>query len=159
MLPALKVKTTLPIIEVTADTLIFKEGGEDRRMFLVLEGSIRLYTTKDEKETEVAVVNKHEFFGEVEMYVEKPRTVSAITTAHTKLVVIKTPQELEQFATLNAWLSGKMMTTMGERLVVTNDLLAKKFAGTSVAPAPVAESVSNIRSNNAEGNVRRVVRH
>ena len=92
------------------------------------------------------------------MYVEKPRTVSAITTAHTKLVVIKTPQELEQFATLNAWLSGKMMTTMGERLVVTNDLLAKKFATTS-APAPVAESVSNIRSNNAEGNVRRVVRH
>ena len=49
MLPALKVKTTLPIIDVKADTIIFREGGEDRRMFLVLEGSVKIYTGQDEK--------------------------------------------------------------------------------------------------------------
>jgi CRP-like cAMP-binding protein len=156
MLPALKVKTTLPIIAVKADTIIFREGGEDRRMFLVLEGSIRLYTTHDEKDTEVAMIRKHEFFGETEMYVEKPRRTSAKTAMDTKLVVIRSPRELENFATSNPWLSGKMMATMGERLAITNDLLARKIASTS-GMAPAVETVLNIHGTDTS--IRKVVRH
>ncbi len=156
MLPALKVKTTLPIIDVKADTIIFREGGEDRRMFLVLEGSVKIYTGQDEKEVEVSVIHKYEFFGETEMYVKKSRSASAKTAMDTKLVVIRNPQELEKFATHNPWLSGKMMATMGERLAITNDLLARKIAST-LAPAPVVETVTNVHGT--DNAIRKVVRH
>ena len=146
MLPALKVKTSLPIIDVKTDTIIFREGGEDRRMFLVLEGSVKLYTTHDEKETEVVVIRKYEFFGETEMYVAKPRSASAKTAADTKLVVIRNPLELEQFATNNPWLSGKMMGTMGERLAVTNELLARKI-GSLVTQRPEFDIPTHTKEN------------
>lgn len=156
MLPALKIKTTLPIIDVKAGTIIFREGGEDRRMFLVLEGSVKIYTGQDEKEVEVSMIRKYEFFGETEMYVKKPRVTSAKTAMDTKLVVIRNPHELEQFATSNPWLSGKMMATMGERLAITNDLLARKIAST-LAPTPVVETVTNVHGT--DNAIRKVVRH
>jgi CRP-like cAMP-binding protein len=156
MLPAIKVKTTLPIIDVKGDTIIFREGGEDRRMFLILEGSVKIYTGHDEKEAEVAIIHKYGFFGEIEMYIATPRSASAKTVMDTKLVVIRNPQELERFATNNPWLSGKMMTTMGERLAITNDLLARKIAST-LAPIPVVETVANIHGTDVAS--RTVVRH
>ncbi len=135
-----KVKTTLPIIDVAEDTIVFKEGGQDRRMFLVLEGSVKLYNEVDEKEVEVAVVKKHQFFGEIEMYVDKPRSASARVLTNAKLVVIRSPKELEHFANDNHWLTGTMMETMGERQLETNALLAAKILS---APVPVTEFDKN----------------
>jgi CRP-like cAMP-binding protein len=157
MLPALKVKTTLPIIDVKGDTIIFREGGEDRRMFLVLEGSVKIYNEHDEKETEVATIRKYEFFGEAEMYIAKPRTANAKTLSDTKLVIIRSPRELERFATNNPWLSGKMMGTMGKRLAVTNELLARKIISETPATGTGVESVTNI--NSTDNVIRRIVRH
>lgn len=158
MLPAIKVKTTLPIIDVKGGTIIFREGGQDRRMFLVLEGSVKIYIGQDEHETEVASIRKYEFFGETEMYVQTPRSASAKTVTDAKLVVIRSPQELEKFATNNPWLAGKMMSTMGERLAATNDILAIKIANT-IAPAPVTsiDSLTNIHGEDAK--IRKIVRY
>ena len=59
MLPAIKVKTTLPVIDVKSDVMIFKQGGEDKRMFLILDGNVKLYTEhEDGTEVEVAVIHK-----------------------------------------------------------------------------------------------------
>jgi CRP-like cAMP-binding protein len=157
MLPAIKVKTTLPIIDVRGDTIIFREGGEDRRMFLVLEGSVKLYNERDGRETEVAIIHKHEFFGETEMYVAKPRSAAAKTVTDTKLVIIRSPRELERFATNNPWLSGKMMGTMGERLATTNELLAKKIIGSTPATGTGVETVTNIHGT--DNTIRKIVRH
>ena len=82
-------KTKLPIIEVATDEVIFKKGAEDRRMFLVLDGSVKIYTQGETKEIEIAVIEQYEFFGEIEMYVDKPRSDNAKAVVDSKLVVIR----------------------------------------------------------------------
>jgi CRP-like cAMP-binding protein len=111
--------------------VIFKKGADDRRMFLVLDGSVKIYTQGETKEIEIAVIEQYEFFGEIELYVEKPRTDNAKAVVDSRLVVIRSPSELERFTMDNPWLSGKMMATMGVRQAATNTLLAKKLANAS----------------------------
>lgn len=157
MLAPIKIKTTLPVIDVKAGTMIFKEGGRDKRMFLVLEGSVKLYAENDDGEATAAVIKKHQFFGEIEMYADQPRSTSAEVLTDAKLVVIRTPGELEKFATENSWLSGKMMETMGERLATTNVLLARKLGNVSIQ-SPAFEVESNKPVHGRDTTIRKIIR-
>lgn len=150
-----KVKTTLPIIQIKADTIIFEEGWDDYKMFFVVEGSVQLYNEYDDKEVEVAVIKQHEFFGEVEMYSKCPRKNSAKMITNVKLVVIRTPIEFEKFTNDNKWLMGKMMQTMSERLVIANDLLVKKSLSEFTAPSAASPVLEVVQDNT----IRRIIRH
>lgn len=147
-----KIRTTLPVVQVKADTIIFEEGWDDYKMFLVLEGSVKLYNERDDLEIEVAVIHKHEFFGEIEMYSHCPRATSAKMITDVKLIVIRTPIELEVFMTANNWLTGAVMQTMGSRLATVQNLILKNAASQYVAPEPVLEVTEN-------HSIRRVIRH
>lgn len=149
-----KIKTTLPVIYIKSDTIIFEEGWNDYKMFFVLEGVVKIYNERDYEEIEVALVEKHEFFGEIEMYSNHPRSASAKMITDVELVVIRTPNELEQFTRDNTWLSGKIMKTMGGRLAVVNDLLLKKRAAIQMAlpAAPVLEVAK-------DNTIRRIIRN
>jgi hypothetical protein len=54
----------LPVIKVKMNTLIFEEGNHDRKMFIVLDGSVSLFVTRQKKDVELAVIEKYGFFGE-----------------------------------------------------------------------------------------------
>jgi CRP-like cAMP-binding protein len=66
------------------------------------------------------------------LYRNRPRSAFAKTIDDTKLVVIKTRIQLEQFIQENPPFAGKMMVIMGNRLANTNDLLIEKMA--EIAP-------------------------
>lgn len=106
----------LPTIDVKEGQIIFEEHQIDRRMFLVLEGSVQLYVTRNGHEATLETVNKYEFFGEIEMYKNRPRSMSAKALAKTRLAVIKTRMQLEQFIAEHPNFSGKMTRMMGKRL-------------------------------------------
>lgn len=149
-----KVKTSLPTIKIKADTIIFEEGWDDYKMFFVVEGSVKLYNADSGGgETEVEVIKKHAFFGEIEMYCQRPRTTSAKILTDVVLVAIRTPFELEQFTNENKWLMGEMMQTMGDRLSVANNALVTKLA----SEMPIStEPVLEVAQDNS---IRRIVRH
>ncbi len=158
MLPAIKVKTTLPIIDVKPEVMLFKQGGEDKRMFLILEGNVKLYKEHDDgTEVEVDVIHKYQFFGEIEMFSNKPRATSAKAITETKLVIIRSATELEKFASDNSWLSGKMMTTMGERLAVANSLLANKL-GSETIQSPAFKVETSRQIHGEEVTTAKIVR-
>jgi CRP/FNR family transcriptional regulator, cyclic AMP receptor protein len=148
-----KIKTTLPIIQIKADTIIFQEGWDDYKIFFILEGSVKIYNENDDQEIEVAVLKKHEFFGEIEMYCKHPRRNSARMLTDVKLVVIRNPLELEQFSNENRWLMGEIMHTMGERLAIANDVLIRQVASQIT---PVVEPVLELVKDNT---IRRIIRH
>lgn len=106
----------LPTITVKEGQIIFEEHQHDRRMFLVLDGSVQLYVTRNGHNADLDTVNKFEFFGEIEMYKNRPRSMSAKALATTKLAVIKTRMQLEQFIAEHPQFSGKMTRLMGQRL-------------------------------------------
>lgn len=149
-----KVKTSLPMVKIKADTIIFEEGWNDYKMFFVVEGEVKLYHDQDDNEIEVALIKKHEFFGEIEMYSKTPRTTSAKMLTDVILVAIRTPFELEQFTIENKWLMGDMMHIMGERLAIAHDAIVKKAASEII---PVAEPVLEVVNDNTM--IRRVIRH
>ena len=118
---------SLPNVSVKADTILFKEGATDKTMFIVLEGSVKIYVEREGEEIELAIINKYDFFGEMALYRNRPRSAFAKTTKDSKLVVIRTQIQLEQFITENPSFAGKMMVIMGNRLANSNDLLLEKI--------------------------------
>jgi CRP-like cAMP-binding protein len=117
----------LPTIKVKADTVIFKEGDYDKTMFIVLEGRVKIYVVRNEEEVELSIIHKYDFFGEMALYRNRPRSAFAKTIDDVKLVVIKTRVQLEQFIQENPTFAGKMMVIMGNRLANSNDLLLEKM--------------------------------
>jgi CRP-like cAMP-binding protein len=152
-----KVKTSLPMIKIKADTIIFEEGWDDYKMFFIVEGSVQLYhyDAENNVETDIEVIKINQFFGEIEMYSKRPRPVSAKILTDVVLVAIRTPLELEQFTNENRWLMGDIMQSMGEKLSVANSLLVAKLASELpiAQPEPVLEAVKD------SGSIRRVIRH
>jgi CRP/FNR family cyclic AMP-dependent transcriptional regulator len=106
----------LPIIDVKEGQIIFEEHQLDRRMFLILEGSVQLFVTRSGHDANLETVNKYGFFGEIEMYKNRPRSMSARALEKTRLAVIKTRIQLEQFISEHPQFSGKMTRLMGQRL-------------------------------------------
>jgi CRP-like cAMP-binding protein len=113
----------LPVIKVKEDAVIFEEGQNDRTMFLILEGSIQLYVTRNSKEINIATIHKYEFFGEIEMYRHRPRSMSAKALTNARLAVIKNRLQLEQFLSEHPEFTGKMTRIMGERIAHANAAL------------------------------------
>lgn len=142
----------LTTIRVKADTIIFKEGGYDKTMFIVLDGSVKIYVERNNEEIELAVIRKYDFFGEMALYRNRPRSANAKVLADAHLVVIKNQIQLEQFIAQNPPFSGKMMVIMGNRLANTNDLLLEKMGELTTQKVefshdelPTAETLSQVR--------------
>jgi CRP/FNR family cyclic AMP-dependent transcriptional regulator len=150
---------SLPTINVKADTIIFREGGYDKTMFIVLEGSVRIYVNRKGEEIELAVIHKYDFFGEMALYRNRPRSAFAKAVTDVRLVVIKNQMELEQFITQNPSFAGKMMVIMGNRLANTNDLLIEKMGEllTKSAEFSGEEEEHNDLQNHVEQT--RIIRH
>ncbi|GDX84908.1 cyclic nucleotide-binding protein [Methylococcaceae bacterium] len=113
-------------VNFPADTIIFKEGSLDKSMFVVLDGSVKIYVERNGSELELAVINKFDFFGEMALYRNRPRSAFAKVLTDCKLVLIKNQLQLQQFITENPSFAGKMMVIMGNRLAIANDLLIEK---------------------------------
>lgn len=117
----------LPTTKIPAGTVIFKEGSYDKSMYIVLDGSVSIYVERDGEEVNLATIDKYDFFGEMAIYRNRPRSASAKVVSDARLVVIKSRLQLEQFITENPSFAGKMMVIMGNRLANTNDLLLEKM--------------------------------
>ena len=101
-------------------TIIFKEGDNDKAMFIILDGSVQLYVTRNGKEVNLNVIHKNDFFGEIEMYSNKPRGVSAKAITDVRLAILKNRMQLDQFIGQNPSFSGKSLRVVGQRLANTN---------------------------------------
>lgn len=137
----------LPTIKVKANTVIFKEGDYDRTMFIVLEGKVKIYVVRNEEEIELSVIEKYDFFGEMALYRQRPRSACAKVIEDTRLVVIKTRVQLEQFIQENPSFAGKMMVIMGNRLANSNDLLLEQMGANAPKEDQVIEKPEFVKDS------------
>jgi CRP-like cAMP-binding protein len=137
----------LPTVKLSAGSLVFKEGALDKTMFIVIEGSVRIYVDRNGVELELAVIDQYDFFGEMALYRNRPRSATARVLTDAKLVVIKNQTQLEQFIYENPRFAGKMMVIMGNRLANTNDLLIEKMGEISIKSAEFNGDTPEIEGN------------
>jgi CRP-like cAMP-binding protein len=68
--------------------VIFRHGEPASEMYIVFEGSVLIYREHDGVETELATLGPDEFFGEMALFDDKPRSASARAVGPVEVRVI-----------------------------------------------------------------------
>jgi CRP-like cAMP-binding protein len=69
-------------------TIIVEKGEHGDAMFLILEGEVRAFTIVDGKETILSTLGPGEFFGEISLLDQGPRSATVVTNTDTLLLRI-----------------------------------------------------------------------
>ncbi len=108
---------------------VFKQLAPAEGMFIIISGSVEIYFDNGESKNILAELKDHDFFGEIALLDEKPRSAGAIATTPSVLLGFFKP-DLLSLMERNPVLSSKILTNLGmvlaERLRKTNELLAEK---------------------------------
>ncbi|MFC1951116.1 Crp/Fnr family transcriptional regulator [Chloroflexota bacterium] len=68
--------------------VIFEENDTDNEMYIVYSGSVGIYKNTDDKCLFVAQVGEGDFFGEMAVIDNSPRSAGAIAAEETQLIVL-----------------------------------------------------------------------
>ena len=106
-------------LRIPKGTVIFRQGDPGHEMFVIAEGRVRLTIGTQGLEKEVAVLGRGEFFGELSLLSDAPRSASAAAVEDSTLLVIGR----DVYAMMvqdDLDIVFRMMNTQGRRLSDTN---------------------------------------
>ena len=142
---------------VPRGSVIFSEGEAGDRMYVVLDGKVKLgQTSTDGRESLLAVLGPGEVFGELSLFDPGPRTATA--TAVTDVVVIGLGHD-----NLRPWLAGRpevaesLLQALAQRLRRTNEALADLVF--SDVPGRVAKQLLDLADKFGQPSPEGVVVH
>lgn len=113
-------KTYIPerfIRSFECDEVIFEEGAIGREMYYILSGSVRIV----KKDRLLREMKPGEYFGEVAMLIQVPRTASAVAAAPDTRLAVVSEKNLDVFLRENPWIVLSFLKEMSSRLKRTND--------------------------------------
>lgn len=112
-----------------AEEHIFKDKAPAEGMFIIISGGVEIYLENDGSKNVLAELSDQDFFGEIALLDEEPRSAGAVATSPSILLGFFRP-DLLSLMERNPALSSKILTNLGavlaERLRKTNELLAVK---------------------------------
>ena len=121
---AVALRASMAEVAVDKGSTIFAEGEPGNRMYVVLDGKVKLgVTSSDGRENLLGVQGPGEMFGELSLFDPGPRTATA--TALTDCVIIGLGH-----TDLRAWLTGRpevalaLLQALAQRLRRTEDAMA-----------------------------------
>lgn len=139
---AAALRSSLKERSISKGETLFLEGEPGDTMFLVIEGKLKLgQTSKDGRESLLAVLGPGEMCGELSLFDPGPRTSTA--TALTDAIVLSLGQEQ-----LKPWLSGRpelaaaLLQALARRLRRTNEAMADLVF--SDVPGRVAKALMDL---------------
>jgi CRP/FNR family transcriptional regulator, cyclic AMP receptor protein len=115
------------IVTVKTGKIIFQEGDKGVSMYIVLEGSVEIYVVLKGKEVILSTMKVGDFFGEMALFRDKPRSACARVIQDVRMAVIENKPQLEKFLVDNPLFASKMVNIMAQRLASTNDMLFQKI--------------------------------
>ena len=121
---AAALRSSLTERSVTKGEIIFQEGEPGNRMYVILEGKVKLgQSSNDGRESLLAILGPGEMFGELSLFDPGQRTSTA--TALTDAVILGLGNEQ-----LRPWLAGRpevaaaLLQALARRLRRTNEAMA-----------------------------------
>jgi CRP/FNR family cyclic AMP-dependent transcriptional regulator len=111
-----------------AGTMIFNQGDSGTSMYIVESGDINIHLPGEaSRRISLKDIARGEYFGELALFDEKPRSASALAT--TDAVLLELPREtLEDFLARRPKVALAILRTMSERLRETNTMLSARAA-------------------------------
>jgi CRP/FNR family cyclic AMP-dependent transcriptional regulator len=116
--------------------VVFRQGEAGAGMFIIRQGSVRIVSrgpTGQGQERELAVLTRHQFFGEMALLEDAPRSASSVAIEQTELLGFFQPDLeglVERDAGLGARILWNLARLMAGRLRATNEAVQ----GVTAAP-------------------------
>ncbi len=108
--------------KIPAGTVLFQEGDKGEEMFIIQSGKVKISKRLRGVEKTLAVLEKGEFFGEMAILNDKPRSASAETVEDCDMLVIDR-KTFEALIRGNVEIAIRFIKRLSDRLRETNDQL------------------------------------
>lgn len=120
--------TALARREFKAGKMIFALGDAGNAMYIVDSGDVNIHLPgQNSQRISLKDVSRGEYFGELALFDEKPRSASAVATSDTVLLELK-HDTLAGYLERRPAAAMAILRTMSERLRETNELLSARAA-------------------------------
>ncbi len=110
-----------------SDEIVFWEGEPGVGMYIIQEGAVKIYKTlPDGNDKQLAVLKNGDFFGELALLDESPRSASAVAMETSQILGLFRPEFfdiLERKPKLGLKVTTKLAQMIGNRLRITNNEL------------------------------------
>jgi CRP/FNR family transcriptional regulator, cyclic AMP receptor protein len=116
------------IMRYTNNERIIKAGTIEQRMYIILEGKVSISLSDGENMFEVAELKKGDFFGEISLFTNTPRSANVTAVGDVQLAYIDRVEELKAFLMRNPAFAAKMVQILCSRLAETDKLLIGKMS-------------------------------
>lgn len=107
-----------------ADEIVFWEGEPGVGVYIIQEGTVKIYKTlSDGSDKELAILKNGDFFGELALLDESPRSASAVAREASHILGLFRPEFfdiLERKPKLGIKVTTKLAQMIGNRLRITN---------------------------------------
>ena len=106
---------------------IITTGETEKRMYIIMEGKVEITLTNGSQKINVAILGKGDFFGEISIFSNRPRSANVSAIGDVKLAFIDDVQQLKAFLLRNPNFAAKMVHVLAERLAQTDEILLGKI--------------------------------
>lgn len=113
---------------VPAGQVLFREGDSGKEMFVIQSGKVRLSRTIRGVEKLLAEIGAGEFFGEMSIINDKPRTATAVVLEDAQLLVLD-PKTFEAMIKANTEIAVRMIKKLAKRLDDANAQIENLMLG------------------------------
>ncbi len=131
---------TYSVVEYEPNEFIFRQGDPGDLMYLVQDGEVEVLQDLGGYENQVAVLERGDFFGEMAVLEEEPRTHSVRALKTSKLIKIDRAG-FQSMLTRNAEIAVRMIRKLSLRLLSTEDMLVRAWAGAEGTEVEAADSI------------------
>ncbi len=101
---------------------LFTQGDEGREMFVVRQGTIRVFVRAEGGDKTLAILGTGEFVGEMSLLTGQPRSASAVVHEDAELMVVGV-RVLEDMIVHNTEIALRLLRKLARRLESTDELV------------------------------------
>lgn len=105
--------------------VVFRQNTLGREMYIVYSGKVDLVVQGGQSETKLATVGPGEFFGEMALIDDSPRSASALAAEDDTRIIVLDKAKLVELISQQPEIGVIMMETLCRRLRNTNEALAR----------------------------------
>jgi CRP-like cAMP-binding protein len=106
--------------KISANTVLFQEGDKGEEMFIIQSGKVKISKRIRGVEKTLATLEKGEFFGEMAILNDKPRSATAETVEDCEMLVIDR-KTFDALIRGNVEIAVRFIKRLADRLRETND--------------------------------------
>jgi CRP-like cAMP-binding protein len=121
---AASLRASMTAVKLSRSQVLFKEGDEGDRLFVVVDGKLKLGTaSKDGRENLLSILGPGDMFGELSLFDPGPRTATATAVVDSKLLGLAHDQVIG-WVKEHPQVSLQLLGRLAQRLRKANDVLS-----------------------------------